>query len=232
MKHVTKQPSPADFEAWKAYRSRIRKGELIRWGELKGNRAQGPLPEGAVDYSKAEIRTVLFNEQRGLCCYCNDQLIDNASNTAIDHVSPKEGTANQHLIFDYNNLSLSCKGNEKTPKPRELHCDAEKHDKVLPLTQFDLNCETDIVFAIDGGINGTTDAANTTIDYLNLSIEKLERLRADAIAGFVYEDEEKTMLISREEAKAVLQGLNAEVESAPLLRPFIVAITQSLAGIV
>lgn len=226
MKQVIKQPTPPEFEAWKVYR------KPTNWTHLSGSRAKGELPEGAVDYSKADLRTVLFNEQRGLCCYCNNQLIDDSSNTAIDHVSPKDGVINQHLIFDYNNLSLSCKGNEKTPKPRKLHCDAEKHEKVLSLTHFDAGCETEIVYAIDGGIEGSTPDATTTISHLNLGIDKLERLRADAIAGFVYEDEDKTVLISREEAQIVLQGLNDEINSAAPLTPFIIAITQSLAGIV
>lgn len=227
MKQVTKQPSPAEFEAWKAY------CKPTIWDDLKGKRASGPLPEGAVDYSKADLRTVLLNEQRRLCCYCNIQLIDESSDTAIDHVSPKDGIKNQHLIFDYNNLSLSCKGNEKTPRPRELHCDAEKHDKILPLSHFQAACETEIMYTLDGGIKGTTEGAKTTIAYLNLGIDKLVRLRAAAIAGFIFEDEEKTTLISREEAQLVLDGLNAEIQSPTSpLTPFIIAISQSLAGIV
>ena len=225
MKHVTKQPSPQAFEDWKTYL------KPTKWSQLQGKRAPLPLQEGAVDYSKSDLRTVLFNEQRGLCCYCNQSVCDEASATAIDHVSPKEGTQNQHLIFDYNNLSLSCKGNEKTPKPRHLHCDAEKNNNIIPLTHFESRCETEIVYAIDGGVAGTTENAKTTISYLNLGIDKLDRLRENAIAGFVYEDEAKTMLISRADAQELLTGFQAEVEGEGLLTPFIIAIMQSLDGI-
>lgn len=227
MKHVNKQPSPQEFEDWKVFK------QPTNWTvDLNGKRSRDPIPEGVVDYSKADLRTALFAEQQGICCYCNNALKDESYHTAIDHVSPKEGTQNQHLIFDYNNLSLSCKGNERTPKPRELHCDAEKHDKVLPLTHFNARCETEIIYALDGGIAGTTDDAKTTIKYLNLGINKLEALRADAIAGFVYEDEDRTVLISREEAQLTLAGLNAEMNTTLQLTPFIIAITQSLEGIV
>lgn len=88
-----------------------------------------------------------------------------------------------------------------------------------------------ILYAIDGGVAGITENAKTTISHLNLGIDKLERLRENAIAGFLYEDEEKTVLISRADAQQLLAGYQAEVEGTGLLTPFIVAIMQSLDGI-
>lgn len=225
MKHISKKTSPPEFESWKAYR------EPTNWNDLPGNRAVPPPPAPTVDYAKSDLRAALHTEQQGLCCYCNQALENTSSGTAIDHVSPKQGTQNQDLLFDYHNLALSCKGNEKPPKPRHLHCDAQKGNRTLPLTPFETRCETAIRYALDGGVAGTSPDAMTTICYLNLNIKKLQQLRAAAIAGFIYEDEDKTILIEPAEAKSLLTQLTTSRAAAGELTPFIVALQQSLAGI-
>jgi 5-methylcytosine-specific restriction endonuclease McrA len=65
------------------------------------------------------IRYRLVKEQGGICCYCGQRLLNNNSDTRIEHLKPKSlkdenGTWQyKHIMLDYNNLLASCYGGEK-----------------------------------------------------------------------------------------------------------------------
>ena len=221
MKYVIKKESPEAFELWKAQR------KPLRWEDLLGKRANEAAAE-VTDYSKAELRTALYEEQRHLCCYCNQRIADTAAGTAIDHIQPREGTTNQHLIFDYSNLGLSCKGGERDPKPRYTHCDNYKGSSSLPLTHLDPRCEVEIRYTLDGRSVGTSPGAVETIRVLNLSNPKLNALREGAIAGLIYTDQQQTELISAQDARAVHDGLMQLIQEESELPAFVIALVHAL----
>lgn len=59
---------------------------------------------------KKEIRTYLYKEQSGFCCYCGIGLTPKTHHTVIEHFKLKSGDPCNNM-FDYNNLLLSCHGN-------------------------------------------------------------------------------------------------------------------------
>ncbi len=195
MKKINKNDSPSRFEDWKAYK------RPKSWDELDGN----PIPAvrqiaGAKYYSKQELRKELLVETSGLCCYCETKLQNDSNVATVEHVQPKLGTVNRHLIFEYANLSISCKGGEKDPKPKELHCNSSKGSKPIPISIFDSRIEQEIKYSIDGKVNGTTVDANKTIEILNLNIKKLSNLRKSTVFGLIFSDVENTVLISEKDA--------------------------------
>lgn len=198
MKKIDKNESPSSFEEWKAHK------QPKNWNELDGN----PMPaakqiEGAKYYSKQELREELLKETYGLCCYCEIELQNNPNVAIVEHVQPKLGTINQHLIFDYSNLSISCKGGEKDPKPKELHCDSCKGSTPIPISIFDSRIEEEVKYSIDGKIVGTTADATKTIEILNLNTKKLNNLRRNTVFGLIFSDVENTILISEKDAMSL-----------------------------
>jgi uncharacterized protein (TIGR02646 family) len=63
---------------------------------------------------KNEIRSYLFEEQGGLCCYCGCELTRMKHYIVIEHFKLKSEKRNYQYpnIFDYANLLLSCHGNK------------------------------------------------------------------------------------------------------------------------
>jgi hypothetical protein len=55
---------------------------------------------------KSNLKEALLKEQGYICCYCGQE-IENGTPTAIEHFMPK--SVYKHLMFNYNNLMLSCK---------------------------------------------------------------------------------------------------------------------------
>lgn len=225
MRHIIKQSAPDEFEAWKDDKPRT------RFEDLKSSDSK---EEGVVDYSTKKLKAELLKEQNNLCCYCN-AAIENDDKTTIEHLKPKEGTKNQHLIFDYDNLLASCDGNRKVPKPRDLHCDAVKDKKEIELTPKMKQCETEIAYAENGAIFGMTNRAKDTIGKLNLGCAKLTGERRGRINGrlykgiilenseFDYNNPANFERISKQEAKNLYQEL-----SKTKSEPYIIAILQVL----
>jgi len=225
LKHIIKQKSPAEFEAWKKFKPRTRFEDL---------QSSDSKEEGEFDYSTKKLKAELLKEQNNLCCYCN-AAIKNDHNTTIEHLKPKVGAKNQHLIFDYDNLLASCNGNRKEPKPRDLHCDAEKDIKLIELTPLMSQCETKIGYAENGAIFGISNKAKDTIGKLNLGCAKLTGERSDRIYGklykeivsenseFDYNDPANFERISKQEAAKLFNEL-----SKTKSEPYIIAILQVL----
>ncbi len=59
---------------------------------------------------KKEIRTYLYQEQEGYCCYCGIGLTQNTHQSVIEHFKTKASDPCENM-FDYENMLLSCHGN-------------------------------------------------------------------------------------------------------------------------
>jgi len=206
LKKIIKHSSPKGFEEWKRFRN------PTNWNQLDGN----PVPEinrndNFKYYSKHELRAKLLLETNNLCCYCECKIENSPLLSKVEHVQPKQGIQNQHLLFDYSNLLISCNGGERDPKPKEIHCDAHKNDSVIPLTPFDDRVESEIGYKINGAVVGFSEDAIETIKILNLDVSKLRNSRRNKISGFIFEDENEIELISAKEAEI----LHSKIEPNP-----------------
>ncbi len=220
MKYIIKGESPEQFERWKTA------NKPKSWDDLPGKLPpENRREEGVEYYSKEELRDVLLEEQGETCCYCEMLVSNHPLIAKIEHIEPREGDTQTERIFDFYNLAISCNGGEKDPKPKELHCDAEKGDKPIQLSPLDQRCETEITFTIAGKIIGLTEDAKQTISILNLDIPKLNNLREQAIAGYIYTDKDKTEYISIEDCTPLIAKLQ-QIKKLPFKSSILKALAQ------
>lgn len=119
------------------------------------------------------LREQLRQEQKGLCCYCCQIL---AEKVTIEHLKPRNpdnSEQNQDLIFDYDNLLLSCKESKQ--------CDKAKENKELDLTPLVKECDIEIKLNLTGELEWATDRAEHAINLLNLNNQDLRKRRQDLI---------------------------------------------------
>jgi len=85
---------------------------------------------------------ILKHEQNYLCIYCEEK-IEKIEHSHLEHIKHQDEYS--HLIFDYNNLVVSCNGDGKcnpknAGKNRKTTCGHKKNDKELPLNPLkDIN---------------------------------------------------------------------------------------------
>ncbi len=165
--------------------------ESIRWEAWKNN----------CQHEYAEVKTVLEENQNGLCAFCEIKLTE--TNKQIEHFIPKSlATETEDWTLTFENFSMACKGNTNIHSPdysaipsREVNYSCgHKKDNIDPREQilnpyelpdypiFKLNI-------IDGGIAlaPDIDACNkaeisieiveSTIELLGLNTPNLLRLR-------------------------------------------------------
>ncbi len=115
----------------------------------------------------------------------------------FEHFKPKSNITYAHLVLDYTNLLVSCKGeNEDSEESKEehrvpVHCGHKKddwYDEQLMVSPLDVNCASFFRYSASGEILPTDEpdkqeAAKTTIEKLGLDIEKLRLMRSAAIDG-------------------------------------------------
>lgn len=112
---------------------------------------------------KQDIRLACTTEQFYLCAYCCKPISGDGRDTMNEHVEARKTAPNRSL--DYTNIVASC----TTPN----QCDDAHGSQPLPLTPFDAECETDLVFKLSGRVTGLTDDAKETIRVLNLDNKSL-----------------------------------------------------------
>lgn len=196
MLYVKKTQSPRFLEIF--VRSEIRRKRrggyandlcFAVYGDLQGN-------------TKTKLKEILFDEQRGLCCYCMQKIEREKLNTneiGIEHFLPRSIFHEAEL--DYFNLYLTCKMNQ-------AHCDARKGSSlIVKLPGFshgDRKCEDFFRFNISGfilpygsyttiekcyqnykSLNAMQKGVLLTIDVLNLNEANLRDKREKFIANFL-----------------------------------------------
>lgn len=117
--------------------------------------------------TRQDIRLACTTEQFYLCAYCCKQISGSSDDTMNEHVIARKTAP--HKSLDYTNIVASC----TTPN----QCDNAHGSQTLPLTPFDVECETDLDFKLSGRVVGLTDDAQRTIDVLHLDNRSLTEQR-------------------------------------------------------
>ncbi len=216
MRQINKNTEPNEFVLWKSANQEKIDGLIAegKSGDVLWDILYSSLSKDVVvnDYSKAQLREALLQEQFYICCYCNDS-IKGDSKTKIEHFLPKAKYRDR--TFDYQNLLAACNGGEKEadPKllnPRVLHCDSKKdnedpsqHQLVTP---FDIDADTHFYFTENGEIRSNTQQGKNTITFLNLDCKRLNLRRKKAIETYLYEFETEDIDAQIDEISIPING--------------------------
>lgn len=125
---------------------------------------------------KDDIRSACAVEQFYLCAYCCKPISGTIKDCMNEHVVARDIAPNRSLDFD--NIVASC----ITPK----QCDNAHGSQPLPLTPFDIECETDLKFKLSGRVEGMTSDAQETIRVLNLDNKSLVAQRKNFINSMLF----------------------------------------------
>ena len=125
---------------------------------------------------KDDIRSACAVEQFYLCAYCCKPISGKIKDCMNEHVVARDIAPNRSLDFD--NIVASC----ITPK----QCDNAHGSQPLPLTPFDIKCETDLKFKLSGRVEGMTSDAQETIRVLNLDNKALVAQRKNFINSMLF----------------------------------------------
>ena len=173
MKYIKKNQAPQDFTAWKKLANE-------NW-QPNWNNFQKP--------EKNSVHNSLLKEQGFICCYCGRRI--NLTDSHVEHLKPRNKYPD--LALDYTNFIASCQGESENPPPIPVHCGhkkAEWYEENLMVSPLDNNCDDFFRYADDGQILPTQDltkqaAAKETINRLALDINKLKKMREQAIEGIL-----------------------------------------------
>jgi uncharacterized protein (TIGR02646 family) len=189
MKYITKNDEPQSFKDWKDNDKMYKRGKP-NWDRFNHSKYQD---------IKTELLESLKKEQGYICCYCEVKLQENDYHP--EHLKPKSKGRYPELQLEYENLLCSCQLETESGEPR--HCGNSKgswYDKNLLVSPLNTDCELKFKYNYDGTIDHTDKASELTIIHLQLSIDKLNDLRNNAIEPFLI-DPITFEEISKEDAK-------------------------------
>lgn len=147
---------------------------LTSWKKRIKNKGKDYI--GLPTTEKDDIRSACAVEQFYLCAYCCKPISGTIKDCMNEHVVARDIAPNRSLDFD--NIVASC----ITPK----QCDNAHGSQPLPLTPFDIECETDLKFKLSGRVEGMTSAAQETIRVLNLDNKSLVAQRKNFINSMLF----------------------------------------------
>lgn len=182
MKYIEKQSEPRSFEIWKS----------------KANDDWKPTYANIDRQERIDLFKSLKDEQGHLCCYCERELSE--GDCHIEHLRPKDKAKFPELELVYDNLLCSCQVN--TIKGEPLHCGNSKgnwFDEKLLISPLDPTCEDKFKYTFDGQIlpfDEDDEVAKTTIEKLQLNIDKLKNLRKSVI-DTLFEDEDVSWYLDK-----------------------------------
>ncbi|MEH2001920.1 MAG: retron system putative HNH endonuclease [Nostoc sp.] len=188
MKYIKKSEEPESFTVWKNL----------------ANEDWQPSWDNFSKPQKTDVHDSLLREQGFICCYCGRRITKEISH--IEHLKPRK--THHNLALKYTNLLASCQRERERKEP--LHCGSKKdewYDENLMVSPLDINCTEFFRYTEDGQVLSTEvlekkSAADTTIDKLDLNIDKLKKMRSDAIEGILEGFEELT----EDDRQRLLQG--------------------------
>lgn len=134
--------------------------------QFKRRNKQGNYSDLTVE-TRQDIRLACTIEQFYLCAYCCKQISGSSDDTMNEHVLARKTAP--HKSLNYTNIVASC--------TTANQCDNAHGSQTLPLTPFDVECETDLDFKLSGRVVGLTDDAQKTIGILNLNNKSLNEQR-------------------------------------------------------
>jgi uncharacterized protein (TIGR02646 family) len=172
MRYIKKNAEPPfDFEQWKEGKKAEIEGKCVAYeiSKTKENKKEhlsadivwNLLPSSPAkddnDFSKAQLRTLLLEEQGYLCAYCGS-LIENNNHVRGDHVTPKSLAIRR--TFDYYNLVAACSGGDyiwhTINKSETLNNIAEKYATTVQFIKNlnpNLNFEENEIIEVHIGTN-------------------------------------------------------------------------------
>jgi len=160
---------------------------------------------------KNALRKALFNEQFGVCAYCQQKL--KITKTKIEHhceqsiCNGENGTEDRRL--DYNNLLLVCLG--KGGIKNELHCDTSKAEsnrkKFLPM-QINPTINNHILtisYSTNGRIRSSNELFNKELnEILNLNVNHLKNIRKKKWQSIYGRSTNKNGSLNKDRMKKIL----------------------------
>jgi uncharacterized protein (TIGR02646 family) len=125
---------------------------------------------------RIDVRSSCLLEQHYLCAYCCDRITLRDSHN--DHIVPQSSLLGQNLTLDYSNIVASCNAKK--------HCGRRKDDSIISITPLMPNCETDIIYQLNGKMTHKSQNAQNTITTLNLRDGGLTHKRKILIDTVLY----------------------------------------------
>ena len=147
MKHVSKQASPALFEAWKA----------------QANDDWQPTYAALQNPEKRVLHDALLAEQGHVCCYCGRSVSRDDSH--IEHFRPQDG--HDDLALEYANLFASCIRETQPGAP--LHCGHAKghdFDETRAISPLSEGCEQRFMYVAGNGDIKALDSSDAPAEYM------------------------------------------------------------------
>lgn len=135
MKHVVKDSSPAEFDAWKDH----------------ANADWQPTYAALQNPQKRILHTALLNEQGWVCCYCGRSVT--LEDSHIEHFRPQH--TYEALQLSYDNLHASCVRAAAPTPDRPLicgHAKGNEFNEELHIAPVEPGCEARYLYTQDGGI--------------------------------------------------------------------------------
>ncbi len=139
---------------------------------------------------RVDIRDSCLIEQYYLCAYCCNRITVNDSHN--EHIVPQSNVEGQNLTLDYSNIVASCQSSN--------HCGHKKKEDLISLTPLDINCESDIIYQLNGKMTHRNQNAQSTINVLNLRDKGLTRKRKELIDIILFEYVEDLSNLALEES--------------------------------
>lgn len=185
MRHIVHGEEPRSFAEWKALE----------------NEDWHPSFEDLPSETKETVKNQLWEEQCGLCCYCEARIDPTPKSSHIEHYYPQSTYPEQQLLYD--NLLLSCNGSDSHTARHCGHAkgDADPKSFVSPL---DRDCQEQFHFQRDGRIEKKhhqslelkKDPA-LTIETLNLNASTLIRQRRNIFDTTLFLDDNSPFSLGR-----------------------------------
>ena len=156
--------------------------------------------KGCINGEKGNLRKQLLEEQGYICCYCMSRI--DCNNSKIEHY--KDQSINRSLQIYYQNLFISCNGNEGKSLNNQ-HCDTKKGSNALSYITLLNNIERNLkyrkndkdgvlIYSDDKNINRECN------DILNLNyrvLKKSRRTAYDSVIAKIIKKNYKTSAIRR-----------------------------------
>lgn len=127
---------------------------------------------------RIDIREACLKEQFYLCGYCCDRIDE--KNSHNEHIIPQNSFLGLNLTLDFENNIIACCNSRN-------HCGHKKDNNIIDITPLMIECESEIVYQLNGKVKHTTQRAYATINTLQLRNKAIENKRKQIIDIILFE---------------------------------------------
>ena len=162
MKKINKNPEPISLTNFKINNSSLKYLDLnIGFQDIR-----------------IDVRTNCLIDQFYLCGYCCNRIDEKTCHN--EHIIPQNSVEGENLTLDFdNNIIASCNAS--------LHCGHKKDNNKIDLTPLMTECESEIIYQLNGKMTHTTPRAQATITTLGIRNKSLENKRKQIIDLILFE---------------------------------------------